>query len=226
MSEGNQRRLTTIVAADIAGFSRLVGIDEEGTLAAQRRYRTELIEPLLAEHHGRIANTAGDSFLFEFPSAVEAVRCSMAVQDGVAERNRNVAADRRIEFRIGINVGDVIAQGDDLLGDGVNIAARLENLCEPGGVILSDDAYRQVRDRLEIDWEDGGEREVKNIARPIRVWIWSPLGSAAEVPMTADPPLPLPDKPSIVVLPFNNMSGDPEQEFLADGLAEDITTLL
>ena len=132
MDIGTQRRLTTIVAADIAGFSRLVGFDEEGTLAAQRSYRTEIIEPLLAQHNERIANTAGDSFLFEFPSAVEAVRCVMAVQNGIAERNSNISSDRRIEYRVGINVGDVVAEGNDLLGDGVNIAARLENICEPG----------------------------------------------------------------------------------------------
>jgi adenylate cyclase len=160
MPDGTQRRLTSIVAADIAGFSRLVGIDEEATLAAQRGHRTELIEPLLTEHHGRIANTAGDSFLFEFPSAVEAVRCSVAVQDGMALRNREIAADRRIEYRIGINVGDVVADGDDLLGDGVNIAARLESISDPGGIILSDNAYRQIRDRLDIALEDGGEHEV------------------------------------------------------------------
>ena len=176
MSERTQRRLTTIVAADIAGFSRLVGIDEEGTLVAQRGHRTELIEPLLSEHHGGIANTAGDSFLLEFPSAVEAVRCSVAVQDGMAERNRDIAADRRIEYRIGINVGDVVADGDDLLGDGVNVAARLEGLADPGGICISNSAYEQVRDRIDVSFDDLGEVEVKNIARPIRVWRWSHAG--------------------------------------------------
>ena len=225
MSEGTQRRLTTIVAADIAGFSRLVGIDEEGTLAAQRRHRSELIEPLLAEHDGRIANTAGDSFLFEFPSVVEAVRCSIAVQDGIAERNLDIPAERRIEYRIGINLGDVVADGDDLLGDGVNIAARLENLCEPGDIILSDDAYRQIRDRLQIAWEDGGEHEVKNIARPVQVWRWR-AAAAANATLSKEAPLPLPEKPSIAVLPFENMSGDPEQEYFSDGITEDLTTAL
>jgi len=225
MTEGRRRKLTTIVAADIAGFSRLVGIDEEGTLAAQRRHRTELIEPLLGEHHGRIANTAGDSFLLEFPSAVEAVRCSIAVQDGIAERNHNIPTDRRIEYRIGINVGDVVADGDDLLGDGVNIAARLEQICAPGAIVLSDDAYRQVRDRLEIAWQDGGEHEVKNIARPIQVWRWLAT-TAVESEAAVEVSLPLPDKPSIAVLPFNNMSDDPGQEFFSDGISEDIITAL
>jgi len=225
MSKGTQRRLTTIVAADISGFSRLVGIDEEATLAAQRGHRSELIEPLLSEYHGRIANTAGDSFLFEFPSAVEAVRCSIAVQDGMAERNQNIPAERRIEYRIGINVGDVVADGDDLLGDGVNIAARLENICQPGGIILSDDAYRQVRDRVEIAWEDGGAHEVKNIARPVQIWRWRADAETGTAP-TGEVPLALPDKPSIAVLPFDNMSGDPEQEYFSDGISEDIITAL
>ena len=211
-----QRRLTTIVVADVAGFSRLIGIDEEGTLAAQRSYRAELIEPLLIEYHGRIANTAGDSFLFEFSSAVEAVRYSIAVQERMADRNRDMPTDRRIEYRIGINVGDVVADGDDLLGDGVNIAARLENICEPGGIMLADDAYRQVRDRLDVNWQDGGEREVKNIARPIRVWTWlTTARPSLNGPENDSKSLALPDKPSIAVLPFQNMSQDPEQEFLA-----------
>ena len=158
------RWLTTIMAADIAGFSRLVEVDEEGTLAAQRSHRTELIEPLLAEYHGRIANTAGDSFLFEFSSTVEAVRCAMAIQKGMAERNRDVPVDRRIEYRIGINLGDVISDGNDLLGDGVNVAARLEGLAEPGGIYLSRAARDQVRDRLDVALEDLGETSVKNIA--------------------------------------------------------------
>jgi adenylate cyclase len=228
MSEGNQRRLTTIVAADIAGFSRLVGVDEEATLAAQRGHRTELIEPLLLEHHGRIANTAGDSFLLEFPSTVEAVRYAVAVQEGMVIRNEGTPENRRITYRIGINVGDVVADGEDLLGDGVNIAARLEGLCDPGGIVLSDDAYRQIRDRIGMSWEDGGEHEVKNIARPIQIWRWlefkSPtIAISAE---TGKLHLSLHDKPSIAVLPFDNMSSDVEQDYFADGITEDIITEL
>ncbi len=227
------RRLAAIVAADIAGYSRLIGQDEEGTLSAFRAHRTELINELIDRHGGRIANTAGDSLLLEFPSAVEAVRCAIAIQEGMAERNRAIAPERQILFRIGVNVGDVIAEGDDLLGDGVNVAARLENLCEPNGVVLSDDAYRQVRDRLDMAWTDGGAHDVKNIARPIQIWRWSlaaapeatpPEIAAAPAPPQPPSPLPLPDKPSIVVLPFDNMSGDPDQDYFADGLAEDLIT--
>ncbi len=229
MSGGVQRKLTTIVAADIAGFTQLVGLDEEGTLAAQRSHRAELVDPFLAQHNGRIANTAGDSFLFEFPSAVEAVRFSVALQEGMAAINLDVPVERRIEYRIGINVGDVVVDGDDLLGDGVNIAARLESICRPGGILLSDDAYRQVRDRLEVPWEDGGAHEVKNIARPVQVWRWMPAASSeqSEAPQPDQmETAPLPDKPSIAVLPFDNMSGDPEQEYFSDGICEDIITTL
>jgi len=152
--QSEDRRLAAIVVADVAGFSRLVGLDEEGTLAAFRSHRAELIMPLLEGHRGRIANTAGDSFLLEFPSAVEAVRCAMAMQKGLFERNQGIDEERRIRLRIGINVGDVIAEDDDLLGDGVNVAARLENLAEPGGICISRSTRDQVRDRLEIDFED------------------------------------------------------------------------
>ena len=219
------RRLAAIVAADIAGYSRLIGQDEEGTLRAMRAHRRDLIDRLIDAHGGRIANTAGDSLLLEFASAVDAVRCAVAMQHGMAERNGDIAADRQIRFRIGIHVGDVVAEGGDLLGDGVNIAARLEALSQPGGVILSDDAYRQVRDRLDLTWQDGGEHAVKNIARPIQMWRWE---SAAQ-PGTMDgpagdkPPAP-PDKPSIAVLPFANMSGSADQEYFSDGITEDIIT--
>ena len=224
MSKRTQRRLAAIVAADVAGYSRLIGLDEERTLQALRAHRRELIDDLIEEHGGRIANTAGDSLLLEFPSAVDAVRCALAIQQGMAERNADIDQDSQIWFRVGINVGDVVADGDDLLGDGVNIAARVENLADPGGIAISDDAYRQVRDRLDLVWHDDGEHEVKNIARPIRVWHWRAEAGAGTA--ISEEPLLVPDEPSIAVLPFTNMSGDPEQEYFADGIAEDIITEL
>lgn len=224
MNERAQRRLTTIVAADIAGFSRLVGTDEEGTLTVQRRYRAELIEPMLTKYHGRIANTAGDSFLLEFPSAVEAVRFAVAVQEGMSERNPDFPVDRRIEYRIGVNVGDVMADGDDLLGDGVNIAARLEGLAEPGGICISRTTRDQVRDRMEIGLRDMGEVEVKNLARPVRAF--QVIIGADETDGTMGQiPNPL-HKPPMAVMPLENMSHDPEQAFFADGITEDIITAL
>lgn len=165
-----ERRLTTIVAADIAGFSRLVGLDEEGTLAAQRSHRAELVDPLIEQHGGRIANTAGDSLLIEFPSAVQAVRCAVAVQEGIASRNADVPEDRRIHYRVGINIGDVVTEGEDLLGDGVNIAARLEGAVEPGGICVSDAVVAQTRGKVPIGFEDLGEQSLKNIETPVRVW--------------------------------------------------------
>jgi len=227
MSEGTQRRLAAIVAADVAGFSRLVGNDEEGTLAALRAHRRELIDIAIETHYGRVANTAGDSLLLEFASVVDAVRCAIAVQEGMSARNTEIPVDRQIHFRIGVNLGDVVAEGDDLLGDGVNLAARLEALAEPGGLVLSDDAYRQVRDRMDIDWQEGGEHEVKNIVRPVHIWRWSPQEKQiTRNTVVADEVLLLPDKPSIAILPFDNMSGDPEQEYFADGIAEDVITAL
>ncbi len=227
MSEGIQRKLAAIVAADIAGYSRLVDDDEEGTLRALRAHRQDFIDPLVEQHGGRIANTAGDSLLLEFFSAVNAVRCAIAMQEGLDERNREVPVDRRIEFRIGINVGDVVAEGGDLLGDGVNVAARLEGLAAPGGIMLSDDAYRQVRDRLDTNWRDGGERQVKNIARAIRVWSWPADGEPECVAGRAETvPPPLPDKPSVAVLPFENLSGDPGEDYFSDGITEDLITAL
>ncbi len=219
---GERRRLAAIVAADVVGFSRLVGQDEEATLQALRAHRQELIDPLISEHRGRIANTAGDSLLVEFPSVVDAVRCMTAVQEGITSRNQDVAPDRRVVFRVGVNMGDVVAQGEDLLGDGVNIAARLETLCPPGGITISEDAYRQVRDRLDTDWADGGEHQVRNIARPVRVWQWAGRDlTTAEGGGRAGA-----DTPSIAVLPFDNMSGDAEQEYFSDGIAEDLITSL
>ncbi len=164
------RRLTTIAAADVAGYSRLVSKDEEGTLSALRSYRAELIDPKISEFHGRIANTAGDSLLIEFPSVVEALRCCMDIQRSIAERNADIPRDRQIEFRIGINLGDVIEQDGDLLGAGVNVAARLEGLAEPGGICISRAARDQVRDLLDVMLEDMGEVEVKNITRPVRTF--------------------------------------------------------
>lgn len=220
------RRLAAIVAADIAGYSRLIGQDEEGTLRALRAHRKELIDRLIEEHGGRIANTAGDGLLLEFPSAVDAVRCCVAVQDGMAARNQDVAESRQIRFRVGIHVGDVVAEGGDLLGDGVNVAARLEGLARPGEVIVSDDAYRQVRDRLDLEWQDDGEHDLKNIIRPVRVWRWrrdTPPGEAEGA--GSGEPRALPRRvPSIAVLAFKNLSGDPEQAYFADAVAEDITT--
>ncbi len=174
-----QRRLAAILAADVAGYSRLMSADEEGTLAALTAHRTELIDPKITEFGGRIANTAGDSILAEFPSVIEALRCAIDVQRGIAERNAGIAEDRRIEFRVGLNLGDVIEQNGDLLCEGVNIAARLEGLADPGGICLSRAARDQVRDRMDIALEDMGEVEVKNIARPVRVFRYWPHGEAA-----------------------------------------------
>jgi adenylate cyclase len=218
------RKLAAILAADVAGFSRLVGLDEEGTLKRLRGLRRELIEPAVALHRGRIVKTTGDGILIEFPSVVDAVRCALEVQRGMDGRNADVPADRRIEFRVGINLGDVVIEGDDLFGDGVNVAARLEGIAEPGGICISNSAYQQVRDKIGIEFADMGEQQLKNIARPVRVYQTMVDGSVAEKQLR--PALPLPDKPSIAVLPFQNMSGDPEQEYFADGMVEEIITAL
>jgi TolB-like protein/tetratricopeptide (TPR) repeat protein len=218
-----QRRLAAILAADAVGYSRLIGADEEGTLAALKAHRLELIDPKVERHHGRIVKTTGDGALIEFASVVDAVRCAIDVQRGMAERNTGVPSDERIEFRIGINVGDIVIDGDDILGDGVNIAARLEGLAEPGGVLVSRAVRDQVRDRLDLVLEDLGEHELKNIARPVRVYRVRASVESKAAPARGET-LPLPDKPSIAILPFANMSGDPEQEHFADGIAEDIIT--
>jgi TolB-like protein/tetratricopeptide (TPR) repeat protein len=218
-----QRRLAAILAADVVGYSRLIGTDEEGTLAALKALRRELIDPKVEQHHGRVVKTTGDGALIEFASVVDAVRCAVDVQRGAAERNAGVRPDKRIEFRIGINVGDVVIDGDDILGDGVNIAARLEGLADPGGILVSRAVRDQVRDRGEFAFEDLGERELKNIARLVRAYrIQVPAELMAEV--ARGEALPLPDRPSIAVLPFTNMSGDAEHEYFADGIAEDIIT--
>jgi len=215
------RRLAAILAADVAGYSRLMGADEEGTLERLKALRHDLVDPKIAEHHGRIVKTTGDGLLVEFASVVDAVRCAVAVQQAMPERNSGVGADNRIELRIGINLGDVIVEGDDLYGDGVNIAARIEALADAGSVFVSNTVHDQVRDRLPFGFDDLGERQVKNIARPVRIYRVRATGDIRQ-PLT--PALPLPDKPSIAVLPFANMSGDPEQEYFADGMVEDIIT--
>jgi TolB-like protein/class 3 adenylate cyclase len=223
----NTRRLAAILAADVAGYSRLMGADEEGTLERLKALRRELIDPKIAEHKGRIVKTTGDGMLVEFPSVVDAVRCAVEVQQAMPERNTSVATDNRIELRIGINLGDVIVEGDDLYGDGVNIAARIEALADAGGVFVSNTVHDHVRDRLPFVFEDLGEQQVKNIARPVRVYRVRDSGAAASSPSAgAAPVLPLPDKPSIAVLPFANISGDPEQEYFADGMVEEIITAL
>jgi adenylate cyclase len=216
------RKLAAILAADVAGYSRLTGIDEEGTLKRLRKLRRELINPAVSLHRGRIVKSTGDGILIEFPSVVEAVRCALDVQRGMDGRNADVPAEQRIEFRVGINLGDVVMEGDDLLGDGVNVAARLEGIAEPGGICISDAAYQQIRDKLDVSFEDTGEQQLKNIARPVRTYHLRLDRSPAQ----AKPALPLPDKPSIAVLPFQNMSGDPEQEYFADGIVEEIITAL
>jgi adenylate cyclase len=215
-------RLAAILAADVAGYSRLMGADEEGTLERLKALRRELLDPKIAEHHGRLVKTTGDGLLVEFASVVDAVRCAVEVQQAMPERNTGVEAGERIELRFGINLGDVIVEGDDLYGDGVNIAARIEALADAGGVFVSHTVHEHVRDRLPFVFEDVGEQQVKNIARPVRVYrVRDATPQAAP-----SPALPLPAKPSIAVLPFANMSGDPEQEYFVDGMVEEIITAL
>jgi len=221
-----ERRLAAILAADVAGYSRLMGADELGTLAALKATRREVVDPVIASHNGRIVKTTGDGMLVEFASAVDAVTCAMSVQEKMAARHGGGAA---ITFRIGINIGDIIIEGDDIFGDGVNIAARLENECEPGGVYLSGSAFDQVRGKTGFAFDDLGEKSLKNIERPVRVYavrLTASLTSPAVRPIAVAKPLQLPDKPSIAVMPFQNMSGDPEQEYFADGMVEDIITAL
>ncbi len=242
------RRLAAILAADVAGYSRLMGADEEGTLERLKGLRRELLDPKIAEHRGRIVKTTGDGLLVEFASVVDAVRCAVEVQQAMPERNTSVAADNRIQLRIGINLGDVIVEGGDLYGDGVNIAARIEALADAGGVFVSNTVHDHVRDRLPFVFEDLGEQQVKNITRPVRVYrvratLTHPAAEAPGSPLSRNagegadrqgreagegspPMLALPDKPSIAVLPFANMSGDPEQDYFADGMVEEIITAL
>jgi adenylate cyclase len=227
VTEGRvQRRLAAILAADVVGYSRLMGFDEVGTLAALKAHRREVVDPAIAEHHGRIVKTTGDGMLVEFASVVDAVTCAMTVQSKMAERN--VGAVVKINFRIGVNIGDVIIEGNDIFGDGVNVAARIETECEPGGVYLSDSAFDQIRGKTGFAFDDLGERSLKNIDRPVRLYAVHRSGASVAKSFSeiGSQPLPLPDKPSIAVLPFQNMSGDPEQEYFADGMVEEIITAL
>jgi adenylate cyclase len=226
-----ERRLAAVLAADVAGYSRLMGRDEERTLANLKSFRKTLVDPAIAVHRGRIVKTTGDGMLVEFASAVDAARCAFEVQRSMAGQNADVPQDLRIEFRIGIHIGDIIIDDNDIFGDGVNIAARLEGIAEPGGVCISDDAHRQIRGKTDITFDDIGEQTLKNIAEPMRAWHIRLAGEAALAIRSSPPPirvqdLALPDKPSIVVLPFDNMSAEPGQDYLADGIVEAITAAL
>jgi len=219
------RRLAAILAADVVGYSRLMGEDEAGTAQALREHRTAA-DPLIAEHGGRIVKTTGDGALVEFGSVVGAVQCAIALQQLMAERNVGISKDCRMDLRIGVHLGDVLIDGDDIIGDGVNIAARLEGIAEPGGVCISEDAFRQVRGRVDAEFGDIGEQSLKNIARPMRVFVARIGGGAAKARASETPALPLPDKPSLAVLPFQNLTGDAEQEYFVDGMVEEITTAI
>ncbi len=224
-----ERRLTAILAADVVGYSRLMGEDEEGVLTALKTHRNEFVHPKVEEYNGRIVKLMGDGELIEFASAVDAVTCAVNIQRGMAERNAQTPAEKRIEYRIGINVGDIIVDGDDIYGDGVNIAARVEGLADPGGICISRTTRDQVRDKLDFVLEDMGEIKFKNIARPVRVFrvLDGAKKSTGGITATStQDAIALPDKPSIAVLSFDNMSGDPEQEYFADGIAEDVITAL
>ncbi|MBR1160724.1 adenylate/guanylate cyclase domain-containing protein [Bradyrhizobium elkanii] len=226
-----ERRLAAILAADVAGYSRLTGLDEEGTHVRLRECLRGLADPRISEHRGKVVKHTGDGVLAEFGSVVDAVRCAIEVQRAMAEQNATVPQLKRIEFRIGIHVGDIIVDENDIFGDGVNIAARLEGIAEPGGICISDDAQRQIRGKVDAAFEDMGSQNLKNIAEPMRAWrlrmnAGHPAGAPIEPPLESAQALALPDKPSIAVLPFENMSGDPEQEYFADGMVEEIITAL
>src|SRR6516164_2882960 len=218
-----ERRLAAIMAADVAGYSRLIEADEEGALGRLKALRAEIIDPKIAEHRGRIVKTTGDGLLVEFASVVDALRCAAELQAAVAETNSSLPLERRIDFRIGIHQGDIVVEDGDIFGDGVNVAARLEGLATPGGICVSSRVQEDAAGRLDLAFQDLGEQNLKNIARPIRVYRVGPDKAATPL---AQPTLPLPDKPSVAVLPFQNISGDPEQEVFADGMVEDITTAL
>jgi adenylate cyclase len=219
-----ERRLTAILAADVVGYSRLMGANESGTLAALDALRTDFINPKISEHQGRIVKLTGDGMLVEFSSVVNAVACAVELQRGIRKRNAGAPQDQRIEFRMGVNVGDVIVQGDDIFGDGVNVAARLESIATPGGITISAPVRDHIGNRLDLTFEDMGEQTLKNIERPIRVYrvhLDTPAAAGSKDKKSASPEG---EKPAIAVLPFNNMSGDPEQEYFSDGITEDIIT--
>ena len=223
------RRLAAILAADVAGYSRLMGGDEEGTHERLKARRRELVDPKIREHSGRIVKTTGDGFLAEFPSVVDAVRCAAELQRAMIDREAGMPEDRRISFRIGINLGDVIVEDDDIFGDGVNVAARLEALAEAGGICISRMVRDQIRDKLPFAFEDLGEQSVKNIARPVRAYALRREAVAALPASSVLPVLPISQpavvpRLSIVVLPFTNLSNDPDQQYFADGITEDLTT--
>jgi len=218
------RRLAAILAADVAGYSRLIGADEGGTLQALKAIRAELIDPTIAEHNGRLVKTTGDGLLVEFSSVIDALRCATEVQAGMADRNATTPVDKRIKFRIGINVGDVVVEDSDIFGDGVNVAARLETLAEPGGICVSARVQEDSAGKLDLAFEDMGEQALKNIARPVRAYRVAMERRAEALKEPAR--LPLPDKPSIAVLPFANITGDPAQEYFADGMVDEIITAL
>jgi adenylate cyclase len=217
-----ERRLSAILAADMVEYSRLLEADECGTIARQKRLRLEVIDPKIAQHNGRIVKTTGDGLLVEYGSIVDAVECAVAIQRDMLERERNVLADNRIQYRIGINLGDIIVDGDDILGDGVNVAARLEALADPGGIFISGKVFDEVGSKTELEFADLGEQKIKNIERSVRAYRVELQGESVK----AEPPKFLDDKPAVAVLPFDNLSGDPEQEYFSDGLSEDIIMLL
>jgi adenylate cyclase len=223
------RRLAAILAADVAGYSRLIGADEQGTLNRLRAIRTEIVDPAIAQHRGRIVKTTGDGLLVEFTSVVDALQCATQIQTVIAERNTGIDTEKRIELRMGINVGDVVVEDGDIFGDGVNVAARLEGLADPGGICVSARVQEDAAGRLELAFDDLGEQNLKNIGRPVRVYrvrLDNARGQSIVKSVDASPLLPIPDKPSIAVLPFANMSGDPDQEYFADGMVEEIITAL